>query len=69
MTPINVTNDEMRDARAAGFRKKKPRKPKSKTESSLLGYIERYNRWAKDLKEAAKEGKRLRDLKTKVTRL
>lgn len=66
MNIIKVTAEEKRRARAAGFRKKKPKKPKSKTERSLTNYISKYNAWAKELKEKAKEGKKLEDLKSKV---
>lgn len=56
--PIKITDADVKNARAAGFKRKKPKKPKSKTEKSLNSYIERYNGWAKDLKSKAAEGRK-----------
>jgi ADP-glucose pyrophosphorylase len=67
MTPVKVTTDERRQARLAGFRKKKPKKPKSRTVNAMENYISRYNDWAKELKSKAKEGKKIEDLRKKVS--
>jgi hypothetical protein len=66
MKAIKVSTDERRRARLAGFKKKKPKKPKSKTEASCIRYIERYNNWAKELKAKAKEGAKLDNLRKEV---
>ncbi len=58
-TPLWYTNEEKTWARLGGFKKKKPKKPKSKTNQSIINYITgRYNPWVKELKEKAKEGKK-----------
>jgi len=66
---ISVSEEDKRRARLAGFRKKKPKKPKSKTTQSLTRYIDRYNIWAKALKEKASKGKTLDDLRQKVAKI
>jgi len=67
MKATSVSEEEKRNARAAGFKRKKPKKPKSRTIRSMESYIERYNAWAKLLKEKAKEGKKITDMKKTVT--
>jgi hypothetical protein len=62
------TNEEMAKAKMGGFKKKKPKKPKSKTERSISNYIDKYNNWVKELKSKAKEGKKLYDLKQALTK-
>jgi len=69
MKALTFTNDDKRRARLAGFRKKAPKKPKGKTENSLENYIDRYNDWVKEMKDKAKEGKRLDDLKDQVRKV
>lgn len=66
---ISVSEEDKRRARLAGFRKKKPKKPKTKTVPSLTRYVDRYNAWAKDLKAKASKGKTLDDLRQKVAKI
>jgi len=68
MKALTFTNDDKRRARLAGFKKKAPKKPKGKTENSLQGYLSRYNDWVKEMKNKAKEGKKLDDLKSQVAK-
>jgi len=66
MKALTFSSDDKRRARLAGFRKKAPKKPKGKSENSLENYLSRYNDWVKDMKDKAKEGKKLDDLKEQV---
>lgn len=66
MTPNKFTADDLRNAKKAGFKRKPPKKPKSKTFDSLSNYIVRYNDYVKDLKEAATKGRKLDNLKKAV---
>jgi len=68
MKALTFTTDEKRQARLSKFRKKAPKKPRGKTESSLNNFLSRYNDWVKDLKEASKRGKKLDDLKKEVAK-
>ncbi len=63
---INVTDDDKRRARLAGFKKRKPKKPKTKTVKSLESWISRHNKWASELKAKATKGKKLDDLRQTV---
>lgn len=57
LTPIKISETEKKNARAAGFRRKKPSKPKGTiTESKYNAYVRRHNDYAKALKEKAKIG-------------
>jgi len=68
MKVLYYTSDEMSRAKAGGFKKKKPKKPKSKTERALSNYVSKYNAWVKELKQKAKEGKKLYDLRNAVSK-
>lgn len=57
-----VSNEELKLARLAKFKKKKPKKGKLTTLSSKENYIDKYNAWAKEVKEYAKEGKKLKSI-------
>jgi len=65
-TVLKYSEEDKRNARKGGFKKKRPKKPKSKTHASITSYIKRYNQWVKDLKEAAKKGRELDSLKDKM---
>lgn len=65
----SYTETEKQAAKAAGFKAKKPRKPKAKTERSLINYIHRYNAWVDKLKTAAKKGKGKLDKKNRLVNL
>lgn len=69
MKITEVKAEDKRNAAAAGFKKKAPKKPKkaaSAKEHTLERWIDRYNDWAKELKEAAKDGKKLADMRDSV---
>lgn len=58
-----VTREQKRLARKAGFTRKAPKKPKVSAATHVKErWVERYNEWAKDLQEKAKEGKKEEDL-------
>ena len=70
------TAADMTAAKAAGFKTKKPKKPKAKTDKSLDGYAVRYNVWVDKLKTKAVAGrvklakaKTLADKKAKIAAL
>lgn len=65
MTPIHVSEQEKKDARSAGFKRKRPKMPKAKTETSYNNFVKRWNDWAKALKDKAHQGKKQRELKDK----
>lgn len=76
MEPKKYTETEMQAAKLAGFKTKKPKKPKTKTANALKNYIVRYNVWVDKLKAKAKVGKvkldekkRLDALKAKIAAL
>jgi len=61
MTKTKVTDQQIADARKAGFRRKPPKMPtgKNRTVGSVKKHIESYNKWAKGIQEAAKLGRNL----------
>jgi len=66
---MKVSPEDKKNARKAGFKKKAPKKPKSKTYDSMTGFISRYNGWAKELKAAASKGKKIEGLKKTINGL
>jgi hypothetical protein len=67
---MKVTPNELKLARRAGFRRSKPSKPKGKfTENKFNNYVERYNTWAKEVKSAAKEGRKLESARERLVRM
>jgi len=53
------TRDQLKNARKAGFRRKKPNKPKAGASlNSLEAWVLRYNDWVKDMKEKDREHKK-----------
>jgi hypothetical protein len=50
--------EELKAARAAGFKQKKPKKPKSKTLTALEGWMDRFNAWTKNVKAHAAQDKK-----------
>lgn len=63
---LKISNEDIRKARKAGFKRKKPSKPKAKTELALENWIARYNNWVKDAKSKISDGKKLDALKKQV---
>ena len=53
----------LKAARKFGFKKKKPKKPKSKTISSIENYLHKCKEWAAEAKHAAAQYKKLESLK------
>lgn len=60
---------EYKMAKMGGFKKKKPKKPKSKTVSSMKRYIEKHDAWVRELKQYAKKGKEKYTLQEKLKRM
>ena len=60
------TSEEMAKAKLGGFKKKKPKKPKSRTERALMSYLGKYNSWVMELKKKSKEGAKLYALRQAV---
>lgn len=60
---------EYKMAKVGGFKKKKPKKPKSKTVTSLTNYVRKYDAWVRDMKQYAKRGKAKYQLQEKVKRM
>jgi ADP-glucose pyrophosphorylase len=60
---------EYKMAKMGGFKKKKPKKPKSKTVASMKRYIEKHDKWVRELKEYAKKGKEKYNLQEKIKKL
>lgn len=56
-------------ARKAGMKRKKPKKPKTKTLASLEKYVHSVAQWTKDIRSAAAQHKRLIQLKEKVSKM
>lgn len=70
MKASSITKSELKEARKAGFKRKKPKKPTGKKSvTSIEGYIDRYNSWVKDAKEKAKEGRKLEVLKKDLSKI
>jgi len=51
------TSDELSNARANGFRTKKPKQPKKANPNNVHGYLTRWNEWVKNVKRNASEHK------------
>ena len=66
MTISKFTPDELRNARKSGFKKKKPKLKRSGSYTSIVGSVERYNNWVKELKNAASKGRILENLKRQI---
>lgn len=69
-----ISNEELRKARRAGFKRKKPKKPKqSASLNAMEGYVSRYNDWVNAAREKIRyakqkeaEKKRKKDLYKKI---
>jgi hypothetical protein len=68
-SPKKITPAEIQKARKAGVKAKKPRKPKSKTLTSLESYITRYNGWVDKMKDGVKKFNKLESDKKKKEKL
>jgi hypothetical protein len=47
------TPEQLKAARRAGFKGKKPKKPKTKTMAALEAWLSRYNAWCKAVRDAS----------------
>lgn len=56
-------------ARKAGFKRKKPKKPKTKTLASLENFVRKTAEWSRDVRKAAADHKRFVRLKEKVSKM
>ena len=64
-----VSSLELKDARSAGFKRLKPKKPKGKFSMIKFdNYKQKFNAWAKDVKSHAKDGKKIRADKDKLSK-
>lgn len=63
---VRMSSTVEADARKFGFKKKKPKKPKSKTIASLEKYLLRVTTWKKEQAHAAAQYRRLQSLKKRV---
>ena len=67
MSLSKISNEELRKARKAGFKRKKPKMPKkSASYASLEGYVGRYNEWVKLAKEKSSEVSKKETLKKQI---
>lgn len=69
MSLLKITPEEKKNARKASFKKKAPKKPKSKTFEAMTNFISRYNGYARELKAAAGKGKKIEGLKKIINAL
>jgi len=63
---IRLSSTVEADARKYGFKKKKPKKPASKTIASLEGYLRKVDTWKREQADAAKKYRHLQTLKKRV---
>lgn len=65
-----ITPDQLRKAKKAGFKKKKPKKPKASASLTVLeNWVSRYNAWIDDAKNKIKEADRKEKEKAKREKL
>ena len=63
------TTIQMKMAKLAGFKKRPPKKPKSKTVTQMKNYLSKYSDYERELKDYAKRGKERFDLIEKLKRM
>ena len=64
-----TTTMKLKAARLAGFKKRKPKKPKSKTVSQMKAYISKYKEWEKEMSKYAAKGKEIQKLKDYISKI
>ncbi len=70
MSFVKVSTEEISMARKAGFKKKKPTKPKGKlTELKVKTFKDKHNAWAKEVKAYAAKQKATEKLKAEIAGL
>jgi len=62
----SLSTEDQRKARKGGFKRKAPKKPKSKTVNSIESYIDRHNQWVKDARAAITKHNKLETLKKQI---
>lgn len=65
----SLSESELREARRAGFKRKKPKKGKLKTMNAIEGYADRWNRFVDDAKAKIQEKKKEEAEKQRVKQL
>lgn len=68
MTILKFSPEEMRNAKKSGFKKKKPKLKRTGSYTAIVGSVERYNNWVKELKNASGKGRLLASLKEQIAR-
>jgi len=76
-TLAKITPADLSAARKAGFKKKRPKKPRASASlTTLENYVVRYNQWVKDARAKVSEKrtkmnneKKRKSLRTAITRL
>ena len=63
------TTIQLKMAKLAGFKKRPPKKPKSKTVTQMKNYLSKYADYERELKQYAKLGKERYDLMEKLKRM
>ncbi len=63
------TTIQMKMAKLAGFKKRPPKKPKSKTVTQMKNYLSKYADYERELKAFAKQRKERYDLMEKIKRM
>ena len=62
-------SQEYKLAKYGGFKKKKPKKPKSKTLTQMRNFIAKHDQWVRELKAYSKKGKEKMALIEKIKRM
>jgi|TARA_R100000329_G_scaffold148927_1_gene138533 hypothetical protein len=63
------TTIQLKMAKLAGFKKRPPKKPKSKTVTQMRNYLQKYADYERELKAFAKAGKERFDLIEKIKKM
>jgi len=70
MKAQTITNEQLKDARKAGFRRKKPRKPRaSASKATFENFIKRWNEYCTEAKRKAAEYRQREKLKDQVRKI
>jgi len=63
------TPEDLRLARKAKFKKKRPKKPKSNTINAMETFVAKYNDWVHELKRAASDAKKIDSIKSQLRKI
>ncbi len=64
-----TTTSKLKFAKLAGFKKKKPSKPKSKTLTQMKNYLDKYKTWESEMSKYAMKGREIQKMKDKIKSL